>query len=399
MRLSLLFLLLVAIPWAAQAPSPSALTPDDYRTDARSIEPLIGAQYAYVDRFEGGLAPISPRLRAEAEQVTDRQSLLVFAERVLLALADHHAITGASTAHSWAVVPSYADLWIERRNAGYVVGAIREGSPAAGAGIVPGDFLTGVSGVPIGVAVEGFWTDLGLPLTDERASFAARVLAAGRRDSPRYLELRSRSGETRAVELPNLYAANREGLERRLVVSERRGGALEIRLNDSLGADGTIAAFDAAMAEARPAERIVIDLTETPSGGNTVVARAIMGWFVTRARSYQVHSLPAEERATGVPRQWVEQVLPRRGKFHRGSVTVLVGRWTGSMGEGLAIGFHAIGADVVGTRMAGLRGAVYDHRLSRTGLVLKLPTERLYAVGGTPREDFIPRQPHPRAQR
>jgi len=288
-----LFLLLVTVPSAAQAPSPSALTPDDYRVDARSIEPLIAAQYAYIDRFEDGRAPISPRLRAEAEQVTDRQSLLVFAERVLLALADHHAITGASTAHSWAVVPSYSDLWIERRNAGYVVGAIRDGSPAAGAGIVPGDLLTAVSGVPIGVAVEGFWADLGVPLTDERASFAARVLAAGRRDSPRHLELRSRSGETRAVELPNLYAANREGLERRLVVSERRGGALEIRLNDSLGEDGTIAAFDAAMAGARRAERIVIDLTETPSGGNTVVARAIMGWFVTRARSYQIHSLPA----------------------------------------------------------------------------------------------------------
>src|SRR5476649_314856 len=95
MRFNLLFLLLVAVPRAAQAPSPSALTPDDYRADARSIEPLIAAQYAYVDRFEGGLAPISPRLRAEVEQVTDRQSLLVFAERVLLALADHHAITGA----------------------------------------------------------------------------------------------------------------------------------------------------------------------------------------------------------------------------------------------------------------------------------------------------------------
>ena len=69
MRFTLLFLLLVAVPSAAQAPSPSALTPDDYRVDARSIEPLIAAQYAYLDRFEGGLAPISPRSRAEAEQV------------------------------------------------------------------------------------------------------------------------------------------------------------------------------------------------------------------------------------------------------------------------------------------------------------------------------------------
>ena len=146
------------------------------------------------------------------------------------------------------------------------------------------------------------------------------------------------------------------------------------------------------MAGARPGQPIAIDLTDTPSGGNTVIARAILGWFVDRPRFYQVHRLPLEERRTGIARQWVEQVLPRPGKFHRGRVTVEVGRWTGSMGEGLAIGFDAIGARVTGTRMAGLLGAIYDHRLERSGLVLKLPTERLTAVNGTPREDFVPRE-------
>ena len=34
------------------------------------------------------------------------------------------------------------------------------------------------------------------------------------------------------------------------------------------------------MASATPDQPVVIDLTDTPSGGNTVVARAIMGWFV-----------------------------------------------------------------------------------------------------------------------
>ena len=61
------------------------------------------------------------------------------------------------------------------------------------------------------------------------------------------------------------------------------------------------------------------------------------------------------------------------------------------MGEGLAIGFDAIGARVTGTRMAGLLGAIYDHRLEHCGLVLKLPTERLMHVDGTPREEFEPR--------
>jgi len=85
-------------------------------------------------------------------------------------------------------------------------------------------------------------------------------------------------------------------------------------------------------------------------------------------------------------------VLPRPGRRHRGPVRVEVGRWTGSMGEGLALGFDAIGAELVGTRMAGLLGAIYDYRLEHSGLVLKLPTERLSHVDGTPREAFVPRR-------
>jgi len=135
---------------------------------------------------------------------------------------------------------------------------------------------------------------------------------------------------------------------------------------------------------------VVIDLTDTPSGGNTSVARAILSWFVDRPRSYQVHQLPAEERETGIARQWVEQVLPRRGKWHPTLPVVRVGRWTGSMGEGVAIGFAALGGHVGGTRMAQLKGAVYDFALPSSGLGVKLPAERLYTVGGVPREDYVP---------
>ncbi len=154
---------------------------------------------------------------------------------------------------------------------------------------------------------------------------------------------------------------------------------------------GLVAAFDAAMAGVPRAAPLVLDLSDTASGGNTVQARAIMGWFVDRPTGYQLHRLPAEERETGVARQWIEQVLPRAGKRHRGPVTVRVGRWTGSMGEGLAIGMHAIGARVVGTRMAGLLGAIYDFPLPASGVVVKLPAERLSATDGTPREAFVPR--------
>lgn len=358
-----------------------------YREDARSIIPLIERTYAYLHRFAGGTAPNSERLRVEAEQVSDRRSLLRYAERALLTLSDHHAITGSSLADSWAVVPSYADLWIVESDGIYTIDAVRDGSPSHEAGITPGDRIISIEGVPIQDAISAFWVDLGVPVSSERAGFAARVLAAGRRNQPRQIVVQG-NGAARAYELVSLYSKAREELSP--VTVTVRKGALTIRINDALGDNDTIAAFDAAMAKRTVGQPVIIDLRDTPSGGNTTVARAILGWFVDQPRSYQVHSLPSEMRNTGIARQWVEQVMPRQGKYHAGPVTVLVGRWTGSMGEGLAIGFDAIGAEVTGQQMAGLLGAIYDHRLDHSGLIIKLPSEHLRHVDGTPREQFVP---------
>jgi carboxyl-terminal processing protease len=385
--LSLFCLFLVGV---ALATSVHAAEPEKYRDDAQAIEGLINEQYAYLGRFPNSRVPLSTKLRQEAAQVDDRRSLLRYAERALLTLADHHAITGSSLPDSWAVVPSFADIWISKRGRDFVIDAVRDGSPAQHAGIERGDHLIAVTDVPTAQAVEAFWADLGLVPDDERASFAARVLAAGRRDRPRILTVQRGSSRPQRLELPNLYSARMNGAG---IEFQRTADGLLITVNDSLGRSETIAAFDSAMEQAQPDQRVIIDLRNTPGGGNTTVARAILGWFVSEPRSYQVHELPVEQRRTGVARRWIEQVLPRPDKHHAGPVVVRVGRWTGSMGEGLAIGFHTIGALVVGEPMAGLRGAIYDHELENSGLVLKLPTERLLAVDGTPRERFVPVPP------
>ena len=59
------------------------------------------------------------------------------------------------------------------------------------------------------------------------------------------------------------------------------------------------------------------------------------------------------------------------------------------MGEGLALGFNAIGARVGGGPRAGLPGAIYDYRLEQSDLVTKFPVEQLFHVNGTPREQFV----------
>lgn len=379
----ILLILAALLPFAGSVHAQSLeLPPEAWRADALSIEGLINSQYAYLDRFPGGVMPMSDVLRTEAAAVHDRSSLLRYAEHALTALSDHHAITGSSFSDSWAVTPSYADLWVEPEDGVWRITAVRDGSPAQAAGVRAGQTLDAVGGVATTQAVRAFWAELGLEPGGDRDGHAARVLAAGRRDRARDLTV---AGQR--LTLPNLYATATDRPP--LTVSED-GDRLIVRFNDSLGNGDTIAAFDAVMAQARPGQTVVLDLTDTASGGNTVVARAVMGWFVSEARPYQIHNLPAEARETGVPRQWVEQVLPRPGKRFEGPVVVRVGRWTGSMGEGLAVGMDALGARVEGDRMAGLLGAIYDLRLGRSGLVIKIPVERLYAVDGTPREAFVP---------
>jgi hypothetical protein len=128
---------------------------------------------------------------------------------------------------------------------------------------------------------------------------------------------------------------------------------------------------------------LVLDLSDTAAGGNTSVAEPILGRLVEQRAPYQKGSPHA-----GPP--WVREVSPRRWAY-RGAVVVLVSHWTASMGEGMAMGLDGLGrVTVVGSPMAGLRGAVITHVLPATGLPYTFPFERLTHVDGTPREQWLP---------
>ena len=90
-------------------------------------------------------------------------------------------------------------------------------------------------------------------------------------------------------------------------------------------------------------------------------------------------------------RSWVEIVSPRGDFRYAAPVVVLVDHWTGSMGEGIAIGMDGLKrATVVGTEMAGLLGATTGITLPNSKIGVNFPVEKLFHVNGTPREDFVP---------
>ena len=108
-------------------------------------------------------------------------------------------------------------------------GAIRR---RRAAGVRAGDVLHAVGDVPVAEAVAAFWRDLGLEAEGDRAAFAARILAAGRRNALRRLTFR-RGAALIPLDLPSLYALPRA--ERPPVSVTREGRRLRIRFNNSLG--------------------------------------------------------------------------------------------------------------------------------------------------------------------
>lgn len=362
------------------------------QSDAYELMDLIEARFAYAHRYPNGMIPVRAELQSQIPYLNTRNDLIAFCQNAFHALYDHHSITGTGLLDDYALVPSSADMWVEKTCNGYEIMDVRQGSPAQMVGIRPGTMITSLEGKPVGQAVADFIGYYPYALDDERRSYAARVLTAGRKGWIRRIGLFA-NGLNWTVEIPTLHYVGLRRDQNLLSVKSishagRRFGV--IRFNDCLSSPQAIPAFDHALNTLQSLDGLVLDLRDTASGGDTLIARGILSRFVSQATAYQRHELPSDERDFGVRRSWTEEVTPRGWQYTR-PVAVISGRWTASMGEGLTVGMDAIGAATFGTKMAGLLGGITEHRLKQTGVTVKLTTERLYHMDGTPREFFRPR--------
>ncbi len=163
-----------------------------------------------------------------------------------------------------------------------------------------------------------------------------------------------------------------------------------IRIENSLGDSNLVAEFDRAIMDLRDVRGLMLDLRNTPSGGNTDVAEPIMGWFIRGRHAYQRVFDPGPGKT--FPRDSWTKKFAAHGAFQFSApLVVLCDRWTGSMGEGMIIGLDALNVSVaVGTQMAGLCGSTDGVMLPNSGIGVHFPTERLYHLDGRPREIWAP---------
>jgi carboxyl-terminal processing protease len=388
-------LLLVAPVARAQEEAPPA--PFDAAAAWSAFETLLRERCGYFDRpgIDGNaiLSAFSERARSAR---TDREFINIL-QLVSHNFADPHFVVGPLDPEDWAVIPTASDLFGSHDGTTFRIEEVRDGSDALAKGVRPGMVVRKLDGRSPRAAVKAITGRDPTSLTPAQIDFAFNIALAGHRQRPRTLELGD-GPHRRHVALAATSDQVKRVQDGPLLSVERQGSLGILRIHNALGNQALIPEFARALASLANTPTLLIDLRNTPSGGNTSVARGILGHFVDHERPYQVHVIPYESRVLGPPRRFVEYVAPF-GARYGGKVYVAGGRWTGSMGEGLMIGFDAIGATTVGSELGDLLGALSNETIEGSAARIDLGTEQLFTVDGLPREAYRPRLYLPRAER
>ncbi len=366
------------------------ITNRQYKEDFDYFWTTINNNYCYWDKKQTNWEKVKAIYSPLFDTVTTRQSFILLLEKVFYELYDHHASLNTNTAESQRLVPSGSDLWAEYTNGKPTIIEVRSGFGADKVGMKEGMQVIAFNDVPVETAIKSFFPKSLNKPDDEAKNYALRLLLAGNHADDRKITVSYQNQQR------NFYPdkpvnfletkSNTPDIESKIL----KGNIGYILINNSLGDNQLIELFDSVLATLKNTRALILDLRNTPSGGITTVARSIMGRFITKEGFYQKHVLTAEERESGIKRSWVEIVSPKNPAY-KNPLIILVDHWTGSVSEGIAIGFDALKrATIIGTRMAALNGAIYSFTMSNTNIGFSFPAEKLFHVNGEPRENFRP---------
>lgn len=322
------------------------------------------------------------RRAAGASTVADRIRVL---ETLLDQLADPHSHLRTNLASSHRLVPH--DVWGTRTLRGLRIEAVRSGGAAQAAGVRPGDLVLGINGRPA-LDVADDVRPKHSPMPDSIVDqWSTLVALAGTHDTPRVW--RVRSGETvRTIEVDAEDRAGAPDHEPLVSTAVPTPGVGLIRIA-TFDDHAAVARFDAALDGFMDKRAVIIDVRGN-RGGDTAIARPIMGRFVRHRAAY---ATMRRRDGDGLSEPWTEYVQPR-GDRYAGRVVILVDRFSASMAEGFAMGMRTIAdATLVGTRMAGLGAAVETKTLPDSGITIQTSTEPVYTVDGKPRWKIEPDVP------
>ena len=355
----------------------------------QELENVLNGHYAYLERDDLNTLELFSDFKVQALKTKNEQEFQDVAQMLLRHFYDPHLNLGPYNNADYSVFPTGSDMRALQTDNKFIIEDVKAESDADRVGVKPGLEIIKVDGVPVAKALEDLFGKTLEQLSLKQINYGVNVVLGGIRNQKRVLEVRTDIG-VKTIELASSYQWLDETEKGPALSYKKLDNIGYIRFNNSLGNSATIDMFKAAVIDLLETDALIIDLRNTPSGGNTGVAEPIMGHFVDKKAAYQRYQVQEEGLLyyqAKMKTAYVEPTLPHYNK----PFVVLAGRWTGSMGEGMTIGLDAIGATaIIGAPMADLLGGIKTVTLEESNTWLELGFERLYHINNSFREDFTP---------
>lgn len=368
----------------ALAPKPSWASPSNpsakFEKDFDTLWKTLRDQYCFFAEKLTDWNKVRASYFPMAAQATTVDDFTGVVRLVLAELYDAHTHLSQPPVGSprWPLF----DLLVHRRGQSLEIAAIDEGSAAELAGLSIGDKIVEIGGQKIAETLDRLRPRCLLRPHEEVEDYISNVAVAGRRGQARQFSIMSKDAKQHTVDLPIHQTVQRPAVEWRKL--ENGAGYIVIR---SFSDNEVVQSFDRALSELRDASGLIIDVRQN-GGGDTAVARPIMGRFITSRKPY---AMMRRRKGAGLGSPWIEYVEPRGPFTYEGPVVVLTSHWSASMAEGFPMGMRGIGrATVVGTRMMGLGAAVFTKALKQTGITFQFSAEPVYDVQDRPRWQMEP---------
>ena len=354
------------------------------KEDLNQILTDLSQNYVYLQEKNIDLNCIREYYENQIPNIKTEAQTVLFFEYLLAEFYDSHLILNTNRNSSFRL---YSPIYATIKNGKPIVSNVWQTQiENLEQNIIRAELLK-INGTDFKQAIEQFPTHCNDKNSEKVREWILNKILAGRYNQPRIITLKLENNKTIEFDLDKLKIKQTS----EPLTSPIKNGIGIIRINNSLGNNSLINEFDKTLDKLMNTKGLIIDLRNTVAGGNSYVARGIMSRFINKSKPYQKHWTKEQYDSNPiVERSWTEYVSPRKEQYEK-PVVILVGRWTGSMGEGLAIGFEGMErAEIVGSEMEKLAGEVSAFSFKNQSFGYRLSTAKLFHINGTPREKYLP---------
>lgn len=382
---NLIFIIIAAFNISYVVPQENKVDKIRINEDLNEILNDISQNYVYLKEKNIDLKCIKNYYENQITDLQTEEDTVLFFEYLLDEFYDSHLILNTNRTSSFRL---YSSIYATVKNGTAKVSNVWQTQIEHIDYNIIGAEILKINHMPLLQAIEQFPTHCNDKNSQHVREWIVNKILAGRYNEPRLLTLKLESNQIVEFDLNKFKILKTSNL----LTSKIENEIGIIRINNALGNHNLISEFDQALKNLMNTKGLIIDLRNTVDGGNSYVARGIMSRFITETKPYQKHWTTEQfDGSTRIERSWVEYVGPREKPYLK-PIVILVGRWTGSMGEGLAIGFEGMErAEIVGSEMERLAGEINSFTLKHQTFGYQLSTAKLYHLNGTPREKYVPK--------